>query len=630
MASDNLLKVIAGLVKREGQIRREDAKKVKEALKAEAEEDEDEEDEDEDPVGEPTPEEEPEKEDEPEEKPEKEPEEDDGAGDTKPTGPDPALVAQIAAIVKKEIEDEGKEKKETEVKLSGKKEKIDTKPKMEQRMGRMNFKEAIRRSVTGTHLAEGYEEVVLGIMEDESIKGPLGYEPFFEKGKLFVQKGQERTAQKALKNSKEINKVPKIIGEEMEAEEYLAMEAVDVDGRCSGFKEALRRLTYEKIRQMKEKEETKKEEVEVDESNELQAIMALDDEGIEAEINKKGELTVKKKDLKKAEKALKKSFKKGGIPKLVGEEAELTNEESKLQKEYKAFYAKMLEKFGVKSPGELDDDKKKEFYDAIEKGWKEGEGPVKEEVEIEEDAIPEGLNKEDAASFMAAASAAKRDGKKTFKFGDPEKEYPVTIKVDIPLKKEEAEIDEKKMTADAKRKQNVKRKTPAGKKAAKKSAKKAAKYFKATGKTARDPQAAAKKARKARMNSFVPGGSMIEKWKSAAFDKVRAIRSRLGESNDAHTERELKLYIEADQDLYKQQIVPIIENVQRKMKSGKYDHAQAPELWMYLVDNGAKKYVKEFGGDANKDFPKDLRLSIANQFANEYKAEIEIQDGEMI
>ena len=30
-------------------------------------------------------------------------------------------------------------------------------------------------------------------------------------------------------------------------------------------------------------------------------------------------MTVKKKDLKKAEKALKKSFKKGGAPKLVGE-----------------------------------------------------------------------------------------------------------------------------------------------------------------------------------------------------------------------------------------------------------------------------------------------------------------------
>jgi len=132
------------------------------------------------------------------------------------------------------------------------------------------------------------------------------------------------------------------------------------------------------------------------------------------------------------------------------------------------------------------------------------------------------------------------------------------------------------------------------------------------------------------MGGYVPGGSMIEKWKSAAFDKIRAIRSRLGEGLDAHAARELKLYIEQDRDLYRQQIVPIIKNVQRKMKSGKYDHAQAPKLWLYLVDNGAKKYVKEFGGDVKRDWPKDLRMSIANEFANEYKAEIEIQGGEMI
>ena len=94
--------------------------------------------------------------------------------------------------------------------------------------------------------------------------------------------------------------------------------------------------------------------------------------------------------------------------------------------------------------------KRKRFFAAIEKGWKEGEGPVKEEVKVDEASLGSMLDKkakklgkkkekvkENAASFMAAASAAKRDGKKTFKFGDPEKEYPVTIKVDIPLKKEE-------------------------------------------------------------------------------------------------------------------------------------------------------------------------------------------------
>lgn len=47
----------------------------------------------------------------------------------------------------------------------------------------------------------------------------------------------------------------------------------------------------------------------------------------------------------------------------------------------------------------------------------------------------EAFEKEGAAEFMAAASAAKKEGKKKFKFGG--KEYPVTIKVDIPLANEE-------------------------------------------------------------------------------------------------------------------------------------------------------------------------------------------------
>ena len=64
----------------------------------------------------------------------------------------------------------------------------------------------------------------------------------------------------------------------------------------------------------------------IDESQELQAMMALDDAGIEAVINKKGQIVVKKKDIKKAEKALSKSFKRGGEPDLYHEEVELSEE----------------------------------------------------------------------------------------------------------------------------------------------------------------------------------------------------------------------------------------------------------------------------------------------------------------
>jgi len=121
-----------------------------------------------------------------------------------------------------------------------------------------------------------------------------------------------------------------------------------------------------------------------------------------------------------------------------------------------------------------------------------------------------------------------------------------------------------------------------------------------------------------------------EKFTISAFDKIKGIRNRLNEGIDRVAAVELKTYIENDSDLYRQQIVPIIKNVQRKMKSGKYDHTKAPKLWMYLIDNGAKKYVKEFGGNVKDMFPKDLRMSVANEFANEYRAEIEIQGGEMV
>ena len=74
----------------------------------------------------------------------------------------------------------------------------------------------------------------------------------------------------------------------------------------------------------------------IDESQELQAMMALDDAGIEAVIDKKGQIVINKKDKKKAEKALKKSFKKGGIPEIQYEEVEIEEAVNlkKLKKEY--------------------------------------------------------------------------------------------------------------------------------------------------------------------------------------------------------------------------------------------------------------------------------------------------------
>ena len=70
----------------------------------------------------------------------------------------------------------------------------------------------------------------------------------------------------------------------------------------------------------------------IEESQELQAMMALDDAGIEAVIDKKGKIVIDKKDKKKAEKALKKSFKKGGVPEIQYEEVELRRRQLNLKK----------------------------------------------------------------------------------------------------------------------------------------------------------------------------------------------------------------------------------------------------------------------------------------------------------
>lgn len=55
------------------------------------------------------------------------------------------------------------------------------------------------------------------------------------------------------------------------------------------------------------------------------------------------------------------------LRKQIGELRKLTKEG---KDEYRAFFKKMLNKFGVNSPAELDDEKKKAFFNAVDKGWK--------------------------------------------------------------------------------------------------------------------------------------------------------------------------------------------------------------------------------------------------------------------
>jgi hypothetical protein len=60
----------------------------------------------------------------------------------------------------------------------------------------------------------------------------------------------------------------------------------------------------------------------------------------------------------------------------------MEKELSPLQKKFREFFFKLLDKFGVNSPAELTDEQKKEFFDAIAKWWINAVGPKKDPEEI--------------------------------------------------------------------------------------------------------------------------------------------------------------------------------------------------------------------------------------------------------
>lgn len=58
---------------------------------------------------------------------------------------------------------------------------------------------------------------------------------------------------------------------------------------------------------------------------------------------------------------------------------------SPLQQEYREYFKFMLDCYDVKSPAKLSDEKKKEFFDNVNKYWTKGKGASKDLDKIKED-----------------------------------------------------------------------------------------------------------------------------------------------------------------------------------------------------------------------------------------------------
>lgn len=105
--------------------------------------------------------------------------------------------------------------------------------------------------------------------------------------------------------------------------------------------------------------------------------------------------------------------------------------------------------------------------------------------------------------------------------------------------------------------------------------------------------------------------------KTAKTTKTR--KTTMAAQADQNAAEELKLFIDNDGDLYRQQTTSIFKNLITKVGRGTYDSQKAVTLFMYLVEAGAKKYAKEFGGTWNLMFSVPTRKLAAAAMRDDFE-----------
>lgn len=112
-----------------------------------------------------------------------------------------------------------------------------------------------------------------------------------------------------------------------------------------------------------------------------------------------------------------------------------------------------------------------------------------------------------------------------------------------------------------------------------------------------------------------------QKLKGLIKESIREIITEV----DQAAATELEMYITNDGQIYRSRIQPIIKNLAKKKSKGQYDPKKAVKAWMYAVEDGAKKYAKEFDSPNNwhKIFDKQTREAVAKELAKFYEEEID-------
>jgi hypothetical protein len=105
----------------------------------------------------------------------------------------------------------------------------------------------------------------------------------------------------------------------------------------------------------------------------------------------------------------------------------------------------------------------------------------------------------------------------------------------------------------------------------------------------------------------------------AAQKSTNRRKTTMAAQADKNAAEELKLFIDNDGSLYRQQTTSIFKNLITKVGRGTYDSSKAVTLFMYLVEAGAKKYAKEFGGTWNLMFSVPTRKLVAAAMRDDFE-----------
>ena len=83
-------------------------------------------------------------------------------------------------------------------------------------------------------------------------------------------------------------------------------------------------------------------------------------------------------------------------------------------------------------------------------------------------------------------------------------------------------------------------------------------------------------------------------------------------------QRELKLFIDNDSRLYRQRFLPIMRNLSNKMAKDQYKSSLVESAFMYLVNDGVKKYIADYAGDKDM-FSRADKKAVAKEYVKEFE-----------